>query len=301
MSKDNPAFRNVVFTINNPTEDDLDKLRLMYKDAFASFVVAAHEVAATGTPHVQGYCELSKQTRQNRIKGYLPRAHLGAREGSAKQAAGYCCKGTGGEKPYDRWYPTYHPTADVFVDLGEITRPGKRTDVDQYADAILENKISRKEFAQQYPSAIIKFSRGIDALYNQVVVPRNPNSAKNVIVLWGPTGTGKTKTATERYPNHYLWGPEQGKWFNGYDSEPVLIMDEFRGCEHLSFAFLLRLLDRYPMRLETKGGFVQFVSDTVVITSPLPPEDWYVTQREHDNFDQLTRRITEVIHLTDPI
>lgn len=38
---------------------------------------------------------------------------------------------------------------------------------------------------------------------------------------------------------------------------------------------MLRLLDRYALAVETKGGHVSFTSKRVVFTSNTRPEEWY--------------------------
>jgi len=146
---------------------------------------------------------------------------------------------------------------------------------------------------------IIRFARGIEGLRTALQVPRDPSTPKQVIVLWGPSGTFKTYTALKVLPEAYIWGPEQLKWFDGYDGHKHLILDEFRGGVHFQFAFLLRLLDRYPMKVEVKGGMREFIADIIYITSPLHPKDWYVLNQVRDgSYDQLTRRITEIRELS---
>jgi len=72
------------------------------------------------------------------------------------------------------------------------------------------------------------------------------------------------------------------------------VLDDFYGW--LPWDFLLRLLDRYPLLVETKGGQVQFVAKTVVITSNKPYLEWY-----SESFDKapLTRRLTRYTWVED--
>jgi len=58
---------------------------------------------------------------------------------------------------------------------------------------------------------------------------------------------------------------------------------------------LLRLLDRYDCRVETKGATIQFVPTKIVITSPVHPRSWYsIFEHQEDKIDQLLRRITSI-------
>lgn len=38
---------------------------------------------------------------------------------------------------------------------------------------------------------------------------------------------------------------------------------------------MLRLMDRYPLKVPTKGGFEEFRSTMIIITSNEPIDNWY--------------------------
>jgi len=117
------------------------------------------------------------------------------------------------------------------------------------------------------------------------------------VVYWlhGSTGSGKTRFAFEYADENdlELWvSSDNLKWFDGYDNQKAVLFDDFR-ASHCSFAFLLRLLDRYPMRVPIKGGFVFWNPSIIFITSPYKPK--YVYKRFEENVEdlnQLKRRIT---------
>lgn len=66
-----------------------------------------------------------------------------------------------------------------------------------------------------------------------------------------------------------------------------MIIDDFYGW--IKYSTLLRLLDRYPMRVEYKGGQANFLAKTIIFTSNRHPSEWY----KMDN-SALMRRITEI-------
>ena len=57
----------------------------------------------------------------------------------------------------------------------------------------------------------------------------------------------------------------------------------------------LRICDRYPLRVEYKGGMTQFVSKTLIITSNREPRDWYKCECD---VSALYRRINQYLILT---
>ena len=113
-------------------------------------------------------------------------------------------------------------------------------------------------------------------------------------VFWGASGTGKSRRAVEEAGDDVYFKP-RGKWWDGYQQQQSVILDDFYGW--LPFDDLLRLLDRYPLRVEYKGGFHEFNSKTIFITSNVHPLDWYKGDwYQAEQKQALTRRINCIIH-----
>lgn len=64
-----------------------------------------------------------------------------------------------------------------------------------------------------------------------------------------------------------------GLWWDGYSGQKVVLIEEFRGQVQLQK--MLQVLDKYPLRLEIKGGSVPARYELVIVTSNTRPEDWY--------------------------
>lgn len=261
------AARNLCFTINNYSENEIDDLANWDQ---VTYLVYGKEVGDNGTPHLQGYVEFKTNKKYGTIKKKIPRAHMEARKGTAKQAADYCKKDGN------------------FTEVGEISNQGKRTDLDTVCDMIKEGKRMR-EVAQAEPSTYVKFHKGLHALKSVLLEPRN--EVPHVTVLYGLTGVGKSRQARELLTDYYTWGPEQNHWFDGYEGQKEVLLEEFRG--QLPLGMMLRLLDRYDCKVQYKGGMIEFVATKIVITSPKHPQEWYESIG-NDKIDQLLRRITEI-------
>lgn len=81
-----------------------------------------------------------------------------------------------------------------------------------------------------------------------------------------------------------------GKWWQRYDGEHTVIMDDFYGW--VPYDEMLRIMDRYPHKVETKGGYKEFLSKQLIITSNLHPCEWYNTKwYNHRKQEAFERRI----------
>lgn len=207
------------------------------------------------------------------MKKILPTAHWEPRRGTQEQAIAYCKKqdDTYREGPWE---------------IGTPKAQGKRSD-------LIEIKRKLDEGASEATIADEHFStwtRSYKALreYKRLKTAKRTWKTE-VTVIWGPTETGKSRQCAAEYPLAY-WKPE-GKWWDGYEGHETVVWDEFYGgCP---FEFMLRLCDRYPLTLETKGGTVEFVAKRIIFTSNNPPETWY-----NNLYDPLKRRIEHVINKT---
>lgn len=58
---------------------------------------------------------------------------------------------------------------------------------------------------------------------------------------------------------------------------------------------MLRWLDRYPVRVEFKGGSRPLLCKTIWITSNLAPEEWY-PELDPETRNAFLRRLTNIVH-----
>jgi hypothetical protein len=72
-------------------------------------------------------------------------------------------------------------------------------------------------------------------------------------VVW-PYWHCKSRKAFGEYPDAYI--KMNNKWWDGYANEKTVIMDDYR-ASLCTFQDLLRILDRYPLRVELKGACAQ--------------------------------------------
>ena len=291
-------LRSQIIVINNYTEKDVDDFKNLA--GRCNGLVGAYEVGATGTPHIQGYAEFTNQISWMKLKKLMPRAHLEDRWGTPEEAWKYCLKG---EQSHEEWSefkwngPNYGKNVQECIVHGTYAEQGKRSDLDDVAAMIVDGATTA-EVALTHPKTFIQCHKGIEALRYRVLKPRRLDQMPEVIVRYGPTGTWKSRCAREKdWPgiDYYKWSPGgQGKWWNGYDGQEKVIIEEFRG--QMPFAYMLDLLDRYEFQIEAKGAMAQMVADKFVITSPISPALWYKYEdmKGDESLLQLKRRITTI-------
>ncbi len=267
----NKMPRQWIGTFNNYTRADVDHFKAWCLKN-TTYSVCGYEVGESGTPHLQSFHQTKGRPTFAAFKKEFPDKPDIRPVGKDNGCAKYCKK-----------------EGNLAFELGEYVekKPGKRTDLQEIAASAVSGS-TMLELAQSNPVAVMQYGAGLQRLISLHERPRDRNIPKTVKVYYGATGTGKTRRAFDELEDPYVWEPSMGTWFDGYSGHKNLIMDEFRG--DLPWGFLLRLLDRYPMRVQYKGGSTQFVADTIIITSPKHPKEWYLNIG-NDGIDQLLRRI----------
>lgn len=279
-------LRRIVFTLNNWTPEEYRWLT----DEFApstKWTIIGKETGENGTPHLQGASILGSQMTFSKLKTLtgFRRAHIECMQGRPEDSLVYCRK----------------QDLEAF-EFGTLPTPGKRTDVKLAVERVLDGETLRS-LAKDVDGgvAIVKFHKGLTVL-RSLTRPARTEPPK-VFWIHGPTGTGKTRCSFKvgriLAGSDDVWISSGGlRWFDGYDGQPVAIFDDFRSKHVANFAFLLRLLDRYPMDVEFKGGFVKWLPKYIFITCPSDPDECFAARKTHvpEDLAQLHRRLEDVIH-----
>lgn len=180
----------------------------------------------------------------------------------------------------------------TFVEHGNVPqmKPGKRTDIDQAVIDIREGK-------EPSPNILLKYPNGVKALKAKVNKDNTANrNTFDIIVnvFWGGAGTGKTKSIIDKYGQKNVYSLTKAKnevWFDGYEQEKILIIDDFYGW--IPWGELLQILDRYQLKLQIKGSYTWANWDKVFITSNKAYHEWYPNI---ENIEALERRINNTVY-----
>lgn len=294
--------RNWLFTLNNPEDEEyphkwnLERVQL---------IVYQVEVGEEGTLHLQGYLELESPRRLSFLKKISPRSHWEARKGSRRQALEYVtkketqlCPPVGWIAGAERWVDCVNDEFLPFWKQLKLceTMTGKESHKSESRLRLLkiqrklsEDSNSLEEIADEDFDIWVRYFRSFERYLCMKTKPRSFPTVVRVFV--GPTGTGKSKWAMDNYPDAY-W-KQRSKWWDGYCGQETVVIDEFYGW--LPFDLMLRLLDRYPLLVESKGGQIQFVARNIIITSNRAPHEWY--DRDNCYFESLARRLGTIHYM----
>lgn len=294
-------FRDWIFTIFAKNDEKmkidgylkfLEKKCMKDKKQTIMYLIVGIETCPdTKKKHLQGYISLkndkSRSAFQKWTNPFKIKHYCDFRKGSPAQARNYCWKG---ENKKSTLKPS--PTA-VYFEHGELpVGQGKRNDIEKTKEALKNGANLRSVISMATSNQSIQYAQKYLTYFEE-----KRKWKPQVQWFWGPTGTGKTHDAWKElgYENTYVCN-ETNKWWDGYDAHENVIIDDFREgfCR---FSVLLRLLDKYPMRVEVKGAFRQFLAKKIIITSPYKPQDCYCNNQEQ--IQQLIRRIDIIKEYTE--
>lgn len=266
--------RNWCFTLNNPSAAETQRVC----STQCTYIVVGREVGEAGTPHLQGYVQFAGQIRLAAVKLALgcDRLHLEVARGTPAQASEYC------KKDGD------------FTEAGVMRGPpGRRSDLVRCRDAARAGASLRDLLGD--PDWVP--TESALKVYSRVVGVFQPLSERPVRVFWfhGPTGSGKSRTARDACDRDDTWVSGcRLDWFDGYDGQAYALIDDFRPKD-VTFSWLLRLLDRYDVRVPVKGSFTTWRPRFIFITCPRSPTDAYGHLVDAEDLAQLERRIERVV------
>lgn len=278
-----PQGKYWVFTWNNPTLDPILALDAFKDLRDVTYVVFQCEFISTR--HFQGYIEFSKLKRLSQLKRVFPAIHWERRKGSQQDAIDYCSSETyKGEKKGRIGGPWSWGTP---CELAQ----GKRNDLIASVEALKQGGI--RQVAEEHPETLVRYPRGM-LLLASLNVPVKP--VPEVILLFGPTGVGKTRRFYQEESDRWASPVTDGLWFDGYVGQAAALFDDFAGkFTKLGLAQALRIFDRYDVQLPVKGGFAWFVPERIYVTTNLHPRDWYDYSGREEQYAALERRFTRVL------
>lgn len=180
-----------------------------------------------------------------------------------------------------------------FFEHGTPSNQGKRSDLERLSDTVFAGERDFKAICEEYPSAAMRYGRGIREFIATVHRPEPRNFKTELYYFWGPSGSGKSRRTLEEAEalgDDIFQKPPDDRWWDGYKQQPSVIIDDFHG--EIPYSMLLRVCDRYPCQVPIKGGYEVFNSKRIWISSMYPIQDLPIYQSIHYKPEALIRRCT---------
>lgn len=240
------------------------------------YMIQGEEVGAGGKEHVQGFVIFKNARALSGVIKEFKGVHWEICKGSIDDNITYC-------KKEGKW-----------AEEGEVPAgQGTRTDVLKVGEMVVFG-MTDEEIINSGPDEAgtwVRCHRGIREARRVLNRHKRRDWVMDVRVYWGATGSGKTRAVYDEFGVGNVYVKPVGKWWDGYEGEEVVLIDDFdpSNCFDIQFDMYLKLLDRYPMKVEVKGGFEQFLSKVIVFTSNYDPSEWFPFKM---NRDALFRRIS---------
>jgi len=259
-------YRNFTFTFNNyPSTALVDEVPCKY-------IVYGKEVGKEGTPHLQGTITFQSQRPISAVIKDLPGCHvevcrdLFASIEYCKKEGDFTERGTPPKSPKEKGDAESERWKSIRLACEE----------DRLDD--LDEKTRTRDYR------MVEYHRAKGA-------KRRKMSDTDAQHLWyyGDSGTGKSRKAREENPNAYL--KMCNKWWDGYEDEEVVIIEDFDEVHSVLAHHLKIWADRYPFLAEIKGGAKKIRPRLIIVTSNYAPDDiWFKSA----DLDPILRRFKKV-------
>lgn len=265
--------------VGQPTKQEaLDMVMELQEQS--NYLVAGHEECpTTGQLHLQGYVQFESKKRVTQLIKYVPQSKFLIAEGDDEKNFIYCSKG------------------GDYIEYGERRdtsggRAGAAAQEDRWKrarTAAVTNKL-----ADVPDDIFVKCYAAIKSIAkDNLVMPEDADGCCGVWI-YGGSGVGKSRKAREDYPGAYF--KLANKWWDGYDGQEYVILDDF-DVQHGMLGYHLKIwADRYSFIAETKGGAISARPKKFVVTSNYAPEDIW---QDKTTLEPIRRRF-RVIHMLSP-
>jgi len=249
--------RSFCFTLNNYSEEDIVKVRAF--SAKCRYLVFGLEVGESGTPHIQGYAQLINRIAFNTLKKLFPTMHIEETRGTPEEAATYCKK---------------DGVIEEFGELATVAKGGKDEKARWLSVIELAKKGDLDAIAESDPSAYLRMYGTLRQIAKDHLPKVDDLPETTGMWIYGPSGVGKSRGIREvaRNKDLPLYDKPINKWWDGYNNEPVVLIDDFDKTHHVLGHYLKRWGDHYAFTCEIKGGALRIRPKLVVVTSQYPIE-----------------------------
>lgn len=271
--------RDFNFTHWNGMTEMVNRMTIQYRHLIA-YCIFQREETTTGRPHWQGYIEFFNPTDISFVKNDLfndPTVHVEIRLRPREECRNYC------KKTRSRMQGPQNEVGPF--EFGQWREQGTGQKFQQIREAIADGQ-DIADLVTDEPGIVLKNRQSLQWYQDKLQERDCMRKERKVTVrlFIGPTGTGKTHTALEEAKFYGgdlgdvfildSGGKRDALWFDGYDPRRMkcMVIDDYDSW--IQLAYLLRLLDKWPTKLQVKNSTKWANWEHVWITSNKPIQQW---------------------------
>lgn len=286
-------------TQNGLYEYDFEDLYNKLIEKYDNIVFALHDKDESNI-HAHIIIQNKEPIRFTTLKKLIPYGDIEKQRGTNEQVYLYILHQdeTSKEIEKDVYDNTCIKTNIENIDNWLKIAKGQRTDLVKFKDEIFAGA-TKRELIDKYPSQIACFDKFFETCRYMSLQDKFSKSFRDlqVVYIYGGAGLGKTSYVYNNENVEDIYSVDDYSHpFDEYEGEDVILLDEYRS--QFDISYLLKLLDRYPMKLRCRYQNKIACFTKVYIVSNISLDEQYTT------LDLLTRqalqrRIHKVIKFID--
>lgn len=226
------------------------------------------EVGASGTPHLQGCIQFIKpqtgpKNMAKRIGDWVMKCHWEPMRGAIASNVEYTGKEASAEAG------TLHEFGTRPLSNTEKRKKGAAATKEKYLEIIAAAKKGDfKWIEENHPGDWVRMRKNIKGI-REDEISKAEKPTHDVLENWwifGETGEGKSRAVNDLVPRERLYKKMQNKWWNGYEGQDYVLIDDFDPAWPGKQA-LKQWTDHYSTPVETKGGYMEINPKHFIVTS----------------------------------
>lgn len=262
--KMNKTFRNYCLTIF-----DFNEVSNLQHESIRYSAYGDEKCPTTGKEHKQAFICFKDACRFSAVKKLFPTSHIETMKGRLEDNEKYCSK-EGSYHEYGTKPMTRKKQGEEGAQFWKEQRALAEQDPALCDDKWYCNNPKAVEFIHQQAKRRRKLPT-LDVLEHEWFI--------------GDSGTGKSSTARKENPDAYI--KQCNKWWDGYNDEDVVIIDDLDTTHEYMAYWINQWADHYPFPAEVKGGGCSIRPRKLIITSRYMPDQIF---KDNSQIQSITRR-----------
>lgn len=244
-------------TINNYGDADICQFENIKESA--TYFVYGKEVGDSGTRHLQCYISFKTAKYRNAVARIWPTAFIEMSLGTPQQASDYCKK--------DGKYEEFGTLPVNGRAKGGESTKAKWAEIAKFA--VEKNLVQIQE---SHPREFVSNYRNLKQIGFDFAQKPADLASPCGIWMYGEAGVGKSFTSRKENPGAFM--KMMNKWWDNYNNEDVVILEDMDPSYAQSMQYFLKIwTDAYAFPVEIKNHSVMIRPKKFIITSQYTPEE----------------------------